>query len=110
MTSEEFIDLVKKYVSDDAVQLSIKGMRDPGKAPTDARRQLCAWYGELPNSDRVFVHQAIQRGVESALWGLFCLLDHVRTIEPRGEKGTFELSFTKGGLRTQLNDPYNPLH
>jgi len=48
---------------------------------------------------------------ESALFGVFCILDGLRVIEDGPEKGNLELHFIKSDPRTLLNDPTNePMH
>jgi hypothetical protein len=110
MTSEEFVALIKEFVCDAAVRSTVKGMSNVGKIPSGAKGRLSAWYRKLPDHDKEFVEEAIRRGVEAVIFRLFCVLDHVATIEPYGEKGRFQLSFTKAGTTTVLNDRYNPLH
>ena len=49
---------------------------------------------------------ALQQAAESAIFGFFCILDGVRSIENATDKGTLELYFVKESERTLLNDPH----
>ena len=52
------------------------------------------------------LRSALHHAAESAIFGLFCILDGVRTIESTSDKGDLELFFVKEDQRILLNDPH----
>jgi hypothetical protein len=48
---------------------------------------------------------------ETAIFGVFCIIDGVRAIENSPDKGGYEIYYVKADHRQLLNDPeVGPLH
>jgi hypothetical protein len=105
LTPEEFVNVVKLQTSDTAVQGTLKAMKQPpGRSPSAQLLTLSRWYNQLPEAHQHMLEAALQQAAESAIFGFFCILDGVRSIENATDKGALELYFVKGSQRTLLND------
>jgi hypothetical protein len=58
----------------------------------------------MSEQDREMLRKALSDVVRSSIFGFFCVLDGVRTIEDGLEKGKLELWHVKNGQRTLIND------
>ena len=103
MNSEEFVEAIKLYVMDAAVESTIQNLKDPpGKGVPAGERARSDWYNALAEKELDHVNAVISTAVHGALFGLFAVLDGVRTIDH--EKGRFELYYV-GEQRVLLNSP-----
>ncbi|MDQ3816057.1 MAG: hypothetical protein M3362_00005 [Acidobacteriota bacterium] len=50
------------------------------------------------------VGRGMRDAVHASVFGFFCVLDGVRTIEGLGEKGSLELYYVSGATRVLLNN------
>ena len=106
MNSEDFIDGVKMVVGKNGIMdVTETLINPPGRQPSKDLMEMSKWFNKLSENDRVYVQKIIKYSIDTALFGLFSVLDGVRTIEDVGEKGKFELYFVKNNERTLLNDP-----
>jgi len=64
---------------------------------------------KVPAEDQARVVSVVRHGVQSALFGFFCVLDGVRAIED-GAEGRLELTYVKGDNRRVINTEENFLH
>jgi streptomycin 6-kinase len=72
MNGSEFVEAVKHYVRDVAVQDVITGyLEPPGRSPNRNLVPLSNWYNSLDESERVMVNRIIKESVDA---GLFWLL------------------------------------
>ncbi|HKQ35903.1 MAG TPA: hypothetical protein VJT11_11405 [Nitrospiraceae bacterium] len=110
MNSTEFVEAIKVYVRNAAVEDTKANLeRPPGRrVPPDIKKRSI-WYNQLPDADLEHVHSAISTAVHQALFGFFAVLDGARAIEDGPDKGRLELIYV-GNQRVLLNDPNNPLH
>jgi hypothetical protein len=107
MDSSEFIQSIKLYVRDAAVEDTILNLkRPPGRRVLPQERERADWYNKLSAADVSHVDSVIISAVHGALFGLFAVLDGDRAIEDGDAKGRFELSYV-GKQRIVLNDPNN---
>jgi len=107
LTPEEFVSVVKVQTSDAAVHGALKIMKQPpGRSPSERLLTLSRWYNQLPEADQHILEAALRQAAESAIFGFFCILDGVRSIENTTDKGGLELYFVKGNERTLLNDQH----
>ncbi|QFT59500.1 hypothetical protein FIU94_11760 [Sulfitobacter sp. THAF37] len=75
-----------------------------GRGVSAARKARAQWMSELDEAQRPWLHQLVEEGVHAGVFGVLCVLDHVRSLEDVGEKGTFTLTYTSpSGEQTQIN-------
>jgi len=105
MNQEEFINGIKIAVGESAYKSMLSILLDPpGRSPSVDSLQLSEWYNSLQNNDREMIGKVIQGTIDMTVFGCLCVLDGVKTIEPQGDKGKFELYFIKGATKVLLND------
>ena len=108
MNSEYFIESIVKYVRDSAVEDTVSNMKEPpGRKPRHKGHELSEWYTNQSARDKEMIEKALYEAVDESLFGLFAVIDGVRTIENSTNKGTFKLHFEKDGESTLLNDENN---
>jgi hypothetical protein len=106
MNAAEFVATIESVVRDAAVSSCVKSYHSPpGRTPPRWLLELSTWFEALSDSDQERVIRAMADAADAAVFGFLCVLDGVRPIEGYGEKGQFELYFTKGDFRDQINDP-----
>jgi hypothetical protein len=54
-------------------------------------KERAEWFKSLGGHERQFVRSIVSDAVDSALFGVLCVIDGVRVVEDQGEKGSFEL-------------------
>ncbi|MCA1386244.1 MULTISPECIES: hypothetical protein [Bradyrhizobium] len=102
MNSQEFVEAIKRYVKDAAIEDTIAGLKNPPGRSVPLRERACSdWYNGLRPEDADNVNRVIATSVHQALFGLLAVLDGVRTIDD--EAGRFELTYV-GAKRILLND------
>ncbi|SLN59512.1 hypothetical protein AQS8620_02656 [Aquimixticola soesokkakensis] len=75
-----------------------------GRGVSVERKARAGWMAELDDESRQWLHQLVEEGVHAGVFGVLCILDHVRFIEDIGEKGSFNLTYTSPfGAQTQIN-------
>ena len=105
MDSREFVDVLTIVVRDSAVSDTLDVLqKPPGRRPEQERLKRSAWYNSLDKDQQGIVAHIIKDAVDSAVFGLLCVLDGVRAMEDGPDKGRFELRYVKGGV-TVLNAP-----
>jgi len=105
MNSIEFINAIKEAVGDSAVNGTIKNLENvPGKKPAEQLVILSNWYKELSKIDKKMLAELIQVTVNSSIFGFLAVLDGVRVVEDRPDKGQFELYYVNDGNKILLND------
>lgn len=104
MTAEEFVAGIKSAVHDSATADVVASVEAPsGRKPAPALLQLSEWYNALSESDKTNVRAMVLHGVQSALFGVFAVIDGVRVIEDTEEKSHFTLVQNRGGVETIIN-------
>jgi hypothetical protein len=90
MNSEQFVEAVKLYVRDSAVQSQLNLLLDPpGRRPPESLKRQSEWFRGLSPEDQEMVKGVISHAVHAGIFHLFCVFDGVSVIDD--EKGTFEL-------------------
>lgn len=108
MKSEEFIESIVKYVRNSAVEDTVSIMQKPqGRKPRQKNVELSEWYNNQSERDKDMIEKALYEAVDASLFGLFAVIDGVRTIEGSTSKGTFKLYFEKEDGKKLLNDEDN---
>jgi hypothetical protein len=109
MSPQEFVDAVRQVVSNQMGNKLAKMFENPsGGKPSDSLQRQSRWFNSLSAEDKSFVIEAMQTAAEHATFGVLCVIDGVRAIEPQGPKGELELYFVKDGKKTRVNS--EPLH
>src|SRR5688572_12326097 len=105
MDSAEFIQAIKRYVRNAAVEDTITNLkRPPGRRVLPPIRERSIWYNQLSAADAEHVNSVISTAVHGALFGVLAVLDGARAVEDGDNKGHFELSYV-GKQKVLLNDP-----
>src|SRR6185295_6957907 len=94
----------KLYACDSSVDGTAKNLlRPPGRRPHPDLPRLSTWFKQLSADDQIAVLDVAREAAESAIFGVFCILDGVRAIEGGTDKGGFEIHYVKGDERVLLN-------
>jgi hypothetical protein len=105
MNSAEFVEAVKHYVRDVAVQDVITAyLEPPGRSPNRDLVQLSNWYNSLDESERVMVNRVVKESVDAGLFGFFCVLDGVRAVEEPEDRGDLRLTYINNEREILLNN------
>jgi hypothetical protein len=105
MEGHEFVEAVKRYVRDESIEGNLQlFLVPPGRAPKSELVELSRWYNALDDNGKEMVRRIVRESVDAGLFGLFCVLDGVRTIEGQGPKGEFQLYYVNGDEKVLLND------
>jgi hypothetical protein len=111
MTPSQFVEVLASECRDAAVSECITNFDNPpGRRPDQALVELSQWFRSLQPSDRERVIRAMQHVADSTLFGVFCVLDGVRAVEPYTEKSTFAVSAQRGGVTTVISPTSDFLH
>lgn len=66
--------------------------------------ELSNWYNSLSDENKQMVLSMMEEAVDSALFGLLCVIDGIRTIEESEEKTTFQVLSIRDGEKTLVNN------
>ncbi len=111
MTPVEFVDAVVESCRDGAVSACVEILeRPPGRRPATRLVELSEWFKALPVRDREFVIAAMRQASGATLFGVLCVIDGVRVIEPSGEKSEFHLTAIRNGVESQISPSETFLH
>lgn len=106
-TPAAFVERLRETVLHGAPRIVFENMaHPPGRrqlTPEQTERQQ--WLATLSHRERECVEYVAKDAAFVALFGLFCVLDGARAIEPIGPKGHFELCFVRDGVRYPLRLP-----
>jgi hypothetical protein len=105
MTGEEFVNGLKEYVVDSAVNITLMRLQTPPKERYEA---MSEWYLQLSTADKEFVQRALNEVGRLCLFGFCAVIDGSRAIETKPPPGEFELIYLRDGERTVLNAPRKP--
>jgi hypothetical protein len=108
MDTDTFVGVVKTEVHDSGVREVLEILeRPPGRKPHERLVELSEWFRALPPLDRERVRWIVELAVHSGVFGLLAVLDGVRAIESGANKGSLELTYSRGAERQQLTSPSN---
>ncbi|PLR81426.1 hypothetical protein CVD25_20325 [Bacillus canaveralius] len=107
MNNESFIERIKMYVRDVAIEDVILNLnKPPGRKPRQRHVIQSQWFNNLCSNDQNILKEIIQEAIDEAIFGFLATLDGVRIIEDNDEqKGEFKLTYTLGDKKERLNDP-----
>lgn len=109
MNTQEFVEVIREVVIEESIKsVQTNLISPPGRKPSETLIQCSKFYNNLPDNDKRVIIQIIKESVLTGVWGLFCVLDGVRSIE-NNDKGKLTLYYEKDGVKTILNDPQNEL-
>ena len=112
MTPDEFVALLRDIVQARAVDSTLSAIeKPPGRRPKPELVETSAWYAKLSIQDRERLRSVASLVARQAVFGVLAVLDGARVIDDGREKGTFKLSYRKGGEEWDLNPADGvPLH
>lgn len=111
MTPERFVEAVVSNGRDAAVADCVANFeRPPGRKPAPRLIELSQWFNHLAERDRELVISALREVADATLFGVFCVIDGVRAIEPAGEKSQFRLLAVRDGVEDQIAPSETFLH
>lgn len=115
MHPEQFVDVIKKVVSESAVEGVISELHSPpGRRPKADLMAMSAFWHTASGEQKEMIAQIIRLAVDDAAFGFLCVLDGVRAIEDE-HKGELSLVWRKDDETVVLNqngdlhDYYNAL-
>ncbi|NIG55377.1 hypothetical protein [Chitinophaga sp. Cy-1792] len=92
MNNIEFVNAIKIAVEGASISGMLELLRE-NKVPNDTVRRLSAFYNSLDDKGQKLIEEIIKESVQSAVFGFFCALDGVRSVENGPDKGTLELRY-----------------
>jgi hypothetical protein len=103
MNSQIFIETIKEVV----IESSIKGIEEileqpPGRKPDQKLIELSNWFKN--NENQSIILSLVRESVEMGVFGFLCVLDGVRAIENKDEKGILKLIYESKDESVLLND------
>jgi hypothetical protein len=108
MNSHEFVEAIKRHVSDAAVEDTIANLKaPPGRRVPPEVQARSDWYNGLSEDDAAHVCSVIATAVHAGLFGLLAALDGARAIDDG--QGRFELTYV-ADQRVLLNPQAIDLH
>lgn len=105
MSPEEFVQTIWQVVVESTTLGELESLRQPpGRSPSASLRSRSEWFSSLGPEDHAAVAEVIQSAARNAIFGLFAVLDGVRSFDPAG--GSLLLTYVgPGGDEVRLNDP-----
>lgn len=98
MQADEFINAIKMYVRDAALNDTIASLQSPpGRKPAEYLKQLSKRYKAFSTEEKESIHSMMEYAIHSAIFGFLCVIDGARVIENTEEKGDFTLMYTQAG-------------
>ncbi|HGF7155892.1 TPA: hypothetical protein AB5C39_004072, partial [Vibrio mimicus] len=81
MDKVEFVKVIKEVVESSSVENIIENLFDPpGRSPDKRLLEQSKWFKSLPSGDQALVQSLIEDAVRESIFGMFCVLDGVRSI------------------------------
>ena len=106
---ERFVDAIR-IVRDSSAMATISLLSSPpGRKPSGDLVAMSKWFNGLAFHDRQQVERVIEMAARDAVFGILCVLDGVRVIEDRPDKGVLDLRYRRGDLDISLNDETGPM-
>ena len=106
MSPPEFIDAVKIGVHDAAIAGMETSLESPsGRSPAPSIIKASHWFNSLKDEEKDALRKIISLSVHSAVFGMLTILDGVRAVEDREDKGRLVLDFVNTAGVVRLNDP-----
>ena len=104
MHPEQFVDVIKKVVSESAVEGVLAELHSPpGRRPNADLMAMSAFWHTASGEQKEMIAQIIRLAVDDATFGFLSVLDGVRAIEDSEQKGELSLVWRKDGETVVLN-------
>jgi hypothetical protein len=105
MTQKYFIEIVRRVVQQQAVSDILENLENPpGRQPPERIKKLSLFYKQLDKDQQANLKDILNEATEMTLFGMFCVIDGVRSIESGESKGALELWYRKGETTILLNN------
>ena len=76
MNSHDFINAIKSTVVDASLKSVISNLqRPPGRKPSEKLIEISEWFNGLGKPDKDLAMSVIKESVETAVFGLLCVLE-----------------------------------
>lgn len=104
MHPEQFVDVIKKVVSESSTEGVISVLNSPpGRRPRAELMAMSAFWHTASAEQKEMMTQIIRLAVDNAAFGFLCVLDGVRAIEDGEHKGELSLVWRKDDETVVLN-------
>ena len=81
MDKVEFVKAIKVVVEISSVENTIENLLDPpGRSPDKRLLEQSKWFKSLPSGEQALVQSLLEDAVQESVFGMFCVLDGVRSI------------------------------
>lgn len=108
MNSEQFVDVIRKVVSESTAEGVISVLNSPpGRRPRAELMAMSAFWHTASGEQKEMINQIVNLAVDNAVFGFLCVLDGVRAIEDSEDKGTLSLVWRKDDETVVLNQDEN---
>jgi hypothetical protein len=105
MTSEEFIEAIRKGVHDVAIRGMLRGIaKPPGRKIEPREKARAEWYLSLDSVQRQFVDDVIAESVNAGIHAFLCVLDGIMNVDT-DPYSRFEVRYISENETTVLNAP-----
>jgi len=102
MNSQQFVDALKRLAADSGAEGVLSQWEAPsGRSPGLVALERAKWFNDLSENDRKMVNALAYDAAHATLFGVLCILDGVRRIDPSDE-AHFELVRIEQGLAQVL--------
>ncbi|MDG6896210.1 hypothetical protein [Volucribacter amazonae] len=104
MTQLEFVEILKELIGQGTCDDVIDLLDDPpGRRPAQYLVEMSNFFKSQDENSKEMIKKIISYTADTALFGLFCIIDDVRTFD--NEHGHLELFYIKEKIKVLLNDP-----
>ncbi len=111
MTPKEFVVALKSECRDSAVAGCLGDLQlPPGRKPAPELVKLSEWYLSLSTDGQENVAAAMRQAADATLFGVLCVIDGVRAVEPVGAKSQFVLTAKRLGAESTISPGPDLLH
>jgi hypothetical protein len=102
MDQQQFVDALKAHAADAAAEDTLEQWKSPsGRFPSQVRLDQTAWFNGLSEQDRRMAQDLVCETARATLFGVLCILDGARRIDPSNE-AHLELARVNDGNSTLL--------
>ena len=106
MDAEELIKEIATYRIPKAAKQTLEILSDRNRMSESGPEGRLASDWFMENGDRQAVETIVRLGINSFFFDLLCIFDGVNFVEDSQDKGDFEIWYSRGGERHQLNQKH----
>lgn len=86
MDKQQFVDALKLHAANVGAASTLRQWEAPaGRSPGQLALDRSRWFARLSDEDRAMVEVVARDAADAALFGVLCILDGVRRIDPSDE-------------------------